>query len=89
MTVPKLAPDVAAAQAEIDETYEAITQARDEGSERRALAEALERARANERAACIAALENLDRTGREWVRGSLWSEIFRAGLAAIRARGDQ
>lgn len=31
-------------------------------------------------------LENLDRTGREWVRGSLWSNIFRDGIAAIRAR---
>jgi len=31
----------------------------------------------------VAALRNLDRTGREWVRGSLWANIFQAGIAAV------
>lgn len=37
----------------------------------------------------VAILEGLDRTGREWVRGSLWSNIFRDGIAAIRHRAKQ
>ena len=43
-------------------------------------------AAAEEREACAAAAESLDRSGREWVKDSLWANIKRDTAAAIRAR---
>lgn len=48
--------------------------------------EAIRAAVLAERAACLDILRNFDRTGREWVRESLWSNIFRDAIARIEAR---
>ena len=45
-----------------------------------------EMARAEEREACAVAAEAIERTGREWVKDSLWANIKRDTAAAIRAR---
>lgn len=49
--------------------------------------QAIEQARADEREACLDILRHFDRTGREWVRGSLWANIFADAIARIEARG--
>ena len=52
---------------------------------RDAITAAYNKGRADMREEAVDKLINADRSGREWVRDSLWASIFRDGIAAIRA----
>lgn len=95
--MPKLKPNDAAAQAAADRFLDAIMgvvethaggpQDIDWRAIRASVAPVLEQVRADEREACLDVMRDFDRTGREWVAGSLWSNIFRDAIARIEARG--